>query len=75
MSEFYYNTKTKQIEEGNQSPAIELMGPYATREEAQHALENADERNEQWDDATEQWNEYYKDDEDTESDECEGGES
>lgn len=63
MSEFYYNTKTGQVEEGNQSPAIELMGPFATREEAQHALDNAEARNEQWDEATEEWNEYYRDDE------------
>ncbi|WP_065247768.1 hypothetical protein [Dermabacter vaginalis] len=69
VSEFYYNTKTKQIEEGSQSPAIELMGPYATREEAQHALEHAEERNEEWDQATEEWNEYYEDEDDSEEEE------
>lgn len=64
MSEFYYNTKTSEIEEGMQSPAIELMGPYPTREAAQHALESAAEHNEQWVEETEEWNEYYRDDDD-----------
>lgn len=46
---FYYNLDTKQVEEGHQSPGNQLMGPYASREEAQHALEKAAARNESWD--------------------------
>ena len=30
-------------------PGKDLLGPYATREEAAHALEKVKERNEEWD--------------------------
>jgi hypothetical protein len=30
-------------------PGKDLLGPYATREEAAHALERVKERNEEWD--------------------------
>lgn len=49
MADFYYNVETKQVEEGPQSPADQLMGPYPTREAAQHALETAAARNDAWD--------------------------
>lgn len=54
-TEFYYNLSTKQVEEGRQSPATELMGPYASHEAAQHALSIAEGRNEQWDEAEADW--------------------
>ena len=47
--EFYYNTETGQVEQGKQSPWSHLMGPYPTREAAQHALETARARSEAWD--------------------------
>lgn len=50
MAEFFYNVDTGQVEEGRQSSGTELMGPYATREEAQNALQNAARRNAEWDD-------------------------
>lgn len=49
MADFYYNLSTHQVEDGPQSPGSDLMGPYATREEAQRALETAAQRNDSWD--------------------------
>lgn len=53
--EFYYNLVTHQVEEGPQSRVEDRMGPYATREEAQRALETARERNESWDEENAAW--------------------
>ena len=36
------------VEEGPECPAKDRLGPYATREEAGHALETAAERNLEW---------------------------
>ena len=47
--EFYYNTETGQVEQGKQSTWSHLMGPYPTREAAQHALEQARARTVAWD--------------------------
>lgn len=47
--EFYYNLETHEIEEGKVSSWSNRMGPYKTREQAQHALEIAAARNEKWD--------------------------
>lgn len=49
--EFYYNTETHQVEQGKQSTWSHLMGPYPTREAAEHALEQARARSEAWDEA------------------------
>ena len=52
MSEraFFYNVSTGQVEEAERrSQAKDLMGPYATREEAAAALRRARERTEAWD--------------------------
>ncbi len=53
--DYYFNLETKQVEEGPQSPSSELMGPYATREEAARALQIAARRNESWDDEDAAW--------------------
>ncbi|UYG16262.1 SPOR domain-containing protein [Brachybacterium huguangmaarense] len=53
--DYYFNLETKQVEEGPQSPSNELMGPYATREEAARALQIAAQRNESWDDEDAAW--------------------
>ena len=37
------------VEEGQQSKITHLWGPYATREEAEKAMETAQKRNEEWD--------------------------
>ncbi|WP_058234071.1 hypothetical protein [Devriesea agamarum] len=55
MAEFFYNTVTGQVEEGQQSPVHQLMGPYATREDAAHAFEIAKRRNEAWEDDDRAW--------------------
>ena len=36
--EYWYNTTTGKVEEGQQSPVTQLWGPYATYEEAAHAM-------------------------------------
>lgn len=50
---FWFNTKTRQVEEGHRSSWENLLGPFTTREEAEHALSNAALRNEQWDEEDE----------------------
>jgi hypothetical protein len=54
-AQFYYNLSTGAVEEGQQSPATEVMGPYATREEAEHALSIAAKRYEKWDQDDAEW--------------------
>ena len=46
---FWYRLRDGVVEQGPQSPGAERMGPYATREEAQRALETAAARTEAWD--------------------------
>lgn len=53
--EFYYNLRTGEVEEGQQSKITELWGPFATREEAAHAMETAKKRNEAWDEGKDSW--------------------
>jgi len=48
-AEYYFNTETGEVEEGKPSSWTHRMGPYPTREEAAHALERAQQRNETWD--------------------------
>jgi hypothetical protein len=48
--EFYFNVSTGEVEEGKVSIWADRMGPYPTREEAEHALENAGVRTAVWDD-------------------------
>ncbi|WP_030545139.1 hypothetical protein [Streptomyces albus] len=46
--EWYYCLKHGKVEEGPECPAKDRMGPYATRPEAEHAMETAAERNAEW---------------------------
>ena len=48
MTQWYYNNKTGEVEEGQQSIASELDGPFASREEAQRAPEIVAERAAKW---------------------------
>lgn len=57
-TQFYYNLSTGSVEEGRQSSGAELMGPYATRREAEQALQTAAARNEKWEEADEDWDDY-----------------
>ncbi|MGO1947931.1 MAG: SPOR domain-containing protein [Brachybacterium tyrofermentans] len=54
-TEFFYNLSTGSVEEGRQSPATDLMGPYASRAEAQQALKTAAARNEKWEQDDDAW--------------------
>ena len=47
-TEWYYNLVTGQVEQYEGGKAVDRLGPYASREEAQHALEQAQARNEAW---------------------------
>ncbi|WP_066462000.1 hypothetical protein [Sanguibacter suarezii] len=47
--EFYFNTKTRQVEVGKPSSWTHRMGPYPTREAAERALQIAQVRTEVWD--------------------------
>jgi hypothetical protein len=50
MSEgFYFNVETGEVEQGKQSSWSSRLGPYDTREAAEHALATARERNAAWD--------------------------
>ena len=48
-SQWWFNDKTGQVEQGPQSPQRDRIGPFATREEAQHALDRIAANNEKWD--------------------------
>jgi hypothetical protein len=48
LTEWFYNIKTGEVEEGRQSLASDLDGPFASREEAQRAPEIIAERSRQW---------------------------
>lgn len=47
--QWWYNLVTGQVEFGAGAPNSERLGPYATKDEAEHALQRARERNEAWD--------------------------
>ena len=49
-AEFYYNTRTHQVEQGRISDWSVLMGPYPTREAAAAALDTARRRTQAWED-------------------------
>jgi hypothetical protein len=46
--DFWYNLVTGKVEVGPQSDWTQLIGPYASREEAEHAIEKVHERNQAW---------------------------
>ena len=48
MTEYWYNVNTHEIEEDAMSDWSQLIGPYKTRDEAEHALEKVKARNEAW---------------------------
>ncbi len=48
MVQYWYNRRTGVVEEGRQSLASELIGPFATRAEAELALEKLRENAEKW---------------------------
>lgn len=48
MTEWWYNNKTGEVEEGAQSLAIDRDGPFATREDAERAPQIIAERARKW---------------------------
>jgi hypothetical protein len=58
MAPFFYNTRTRAVEEReNKSQIKDLLGPYETRGEAERALETARARTEAWDREDSEWEE------------------
>ena len=47
--DYWYNVVRHEVEVGPQSDWTQLIGPYATRAEAERALETVRRRNEAWD--------------------------
>ncbi|MBX3094388.1 MAG: methionine aminopeptidase [Cryobacterium sp.] len=47
-TEWWFNTKTGQVEEGPQSLGTDRLGPFETREDAARALEIIAERSRAW---------------------------
>ncbi|WP_394551924.1 SPOR domain-containing protein [Agromyces sp. MMS24-JH15] len=45
---FWYNMRTGEVEQGFQSPSLDRVGPFDTREEAAHALEKLRENSAKW---------------------------
>jgi hypothetical protein len=48
MTEWWFNTRTQEVEEGPQSLALVRIGPFETREEAARANEIIAERARRW---------------------------
>jgi hypothetical protein len=46
--EWYYCLRDQKVEEGPECPAKDRFGPYANRQEAEHAMQTARERNLEW---------------------------
>ena len=56
MVPYFFNTQTGTVEEReNKSQVKDLLGPYATRAEAERALQTARARTEAWDQQDAEW--------------------
>ena len=56
--QFWFNTRTGQVEtDESKGQGKDLLGPYASREEASQALSRARERTEAWDEEDRRWRE------------------
>lgn len=65
MTEYWYNTKTGEVEAGKQSIAPYLIGPFHTIAEAENAWETVRQRSAAWaeeDEAEDEWGEEVADD-------------
>lgn len=49
MSEWWFNMRTREVEEGRLSPSVDRAGPFSTREEAARAPQIMAERSRKWD--------------------------
>lgn len=50
QGDWYYCFKHKKVETRDECHQMDRMGPYPTKEDAEHWREHVAERNEQWDD-------------------------
>lgn len=58
QAQFWFNTRTGQVEsDEDKGQGKDLMGPYATRDEAARALDTAHGRTEAWDEQDRRWRE------------------
>ena len=48
MTEYWFNINTHEVEEDRLSDWSQHIGPFKTREEAEHAIEKVRARNEAW---------------------------
>lgn len=55
VQKWYFNSEIKEVSQGKKSSWLNRMGPYDSKEEAEHALERAHERNQEADEADEEW--------------------
>ena len=46
--QWWYNTKTHQVERESDAPWTDRIGPYATREEAEGAIDRIHENSRRW---------------------------
>lgn len=46
--QYWYNMKTGEVEHGYVSSVVDRVGPFPTKEEAQHALEKLRENSAKW---------------------------
>jgi hypothetical protein len=62
--QFWFNTVTGKVEtDENKGQSKDLLGPYATEDEAAQALSTARRRTEAWDEEDRRWNSGDGDDE------------
>ena len=47
-TQYWYNMKTGEVEKGYQSSVVDRVGPFATAEEAGHALEKLRANSAKW---------------------------
>jgi len=60
--EFWVDLASGEVQQGRQGLGANRMGPYPTREAAQHAFDTARARNEAWDEEDRRWNDDEADD-------------
>lgn len=56
--QWYFNTVKKQAELGMVSPIEQRMGPYKTKEDAEHAWDIVVDRNARWEEENRRWKDY-----------------
>lgn len=54
--QWYFNTVKGEAELGPKSPISQRMGPYASKEDAEHAWDIVKERNAKWEAQDHMWN-------------------